>query len=235
MRYFLTLLQLVMMFFMLTAIVLLVSLLSSCDVKEALSPIVTSTTVKAESTTTTTLLRGYPTPISWEKNHPERIKWSDFLHMKLSISLFAQFDKASDNKRLCPNYDSMTKEQKITAWMELVSAMAFYESSWNPKSASPDVGTPANKDTWSTGLLQVSVTDQWGDIPKLYSYNHLLEPIPNLDLGLKLMSRQLKNRNKFILPNSDKYRYWAVLLDGNKYSKVSEIISMVRKMPGCVK
>lgn len=48
------------------------------------------------------------------------------------------------------------------------------------------------------------------------------------------MRRQLKNTNTIILPNSSKYRYWAVLLHNNKYSKISEIKSRVLKYaPNC--
>lgn len=169
-----------------------------------------------------------PDKLSWETN-AERKVWSEFLYTYFDED-FELFDKAKDNTRFCPNYSTFTKKQKYKMFGEIIAWTSFFESSWNPKSMAVDVGTPKDRNTWSIGLMQISVTDQKGfGIQSNYTFDQLLTAVPNLDLGVKIIKRQLRSRGKFILDNSDKMRYFAVLLDNNKYSKVPQITANVRK------
>lgn len=204
-----------------TLIYFVVSMISACTVENKVVP----TASQAAQMPLVSL--------SWEKDHPERLVWSQFIYKRLANDLFNTFDQAKDNTRLCKKYNTLTLEQRATVWAELISQMSYYESSWNPKSASVDVGQSDKRDTWSVGLMQISVTDQWGSIEKVYKYDDLLKPIENLDLSLKIMERQIKTTGKIILLNSDKMRYWAVLLDGNKYSKVDKITAKTQALPFC--
>jgi Transglycosylase SLT domain len=171
--------------------------------------------------------------LSWEKD-ASRIEWSNYLFSKLSSDYKEAFLKATDGKRLCQKYDTLSLDQKIDVWAEMISSMAYYESSWNEKSASVDVGKQSQKNTWSIGLLQISVIDQqWSGGNLKYSYNELLTAKPNLHLAMQIMARQIEKTGLFILPNSSKYRYWAVFLDGNKYSKVGQITKQVNALPFC--
>ena len=58
---------------------------------------------------------GSPTPkpaevigeLSWEKAHPERKTWSDFVFSLIEGELFSAFDSAKDATRICPKYRSL--------------------------------------------------------------------------------------------------------------------------------
>ena len=45
------------------------------------------------------------------------------------------------------------------------------------------------------------------------------------------MARQIDKAGLVVLPNASRYRYWAILLDGNKYQKIDQVRAMVRALP----
>lgn len=162
-------------------------------------------------------------------------EWSAALLAKIKGE-FITLDLATDMKRFCPSYRLLGEEERVRVWAEFWVAVAYYESLWDPKVALVDVGKPEKKDTWSVGLYQMSVVDQdwlWGK--RLYSFEQLQTAEANIDLSLSVMRRQIsRSGGLIVLPNSHKLRYWAVLLDGNKYSRVNEISKDVRKrLPIC--
>lgn len=204
--------------------------ITGCRVEVIPDSVPTTTTT---TTTTTMPLREMP-PLSWEKNHPERKIWSEYVYKMLGTTLWNTFDSADDVKRICPKYEDLSLEYRKHVIAEFWSQIALYESSWNPKSASVDVGSQSQKDTWSIGLFQISVVDQKNlGITLGYSYDDLLIPFHNIDLAFKIMERQIQKTHLYILPNTNKNRYWAVILDGNKYSQVSQILSKTNAIPGC--
>lgn len=170
--------------------------------------------------------------LSWDS--PARAGWSEALLGYVNEE-FAIFDSATDTTRFCPKYKSLDKAGRLKAWGEVLVALAKYESSWNPKSASVDVGKKDQRNTWSIGLYQVSVVDQsWAGGGLEYTYEQLLTPKPNMHLMKQLVVRWLKKEPKFFLPNSSKNRYFAVGLEGNKYSKIPQIIAYVKaNAPAC--
>lgn len=173
--------------------------------------------------------------LSWENTdaaHPERAEWSDAL-TKIVQDNFSTFDSATDISMFCPKYKSLSQDLKTKAWGELFVGLAYYESGYNPKSSSVDVGTAGNKETYSDGLFQMSGVD---GASKHFGYKHvdLLDPIKNIEVGTYQMILQIKGRGKVVLKNGDSMRYWATLLDGNKYDKTDSIIGRVKKnAPSC--
>lgn len=172
-----------------------------------------------------------PVALSWESGHPERKVWSEACLKSVSEHL-SRLDKAKDIASFHAKYSGATDGVKANIWCELFSALAKYESSWNPKSASVDVGDASKRDTYSICLLQLSVVDQqWVEPRSKYSYAELLEPANCLDLGVRIMARQIDKAGLVVLPNASRYRYWAILLDGNKYQKIDQVRAMVRALP----
>jgi len=170
--------------------------------------------------------------LSWDSK-PERIEWSNYLISRLYGIYESHIIKIKDMARFRPDWAGLTKDQQIFVIAELIVQMAKYESGWNPKSASVDVGKKEKRDTWSIGLLQISVVDQSWAKPRdkaKYTYEELLTAIPNLDLSLAILTRQIEKDGRLVLPNKSNLRYWAVMLDGNKYSKVSAIESFIKKL-----
>lgn len=162
--------------------------------------------------------------LSWEVKDPSRKSWS-----KKIISLldegFETFDKVQDMNQFCPKYASLSKTQKLKTWGELWVAVAYFESGYKPTSASVDVGTKTNKDTWSVGLYQMSVVDQKNyKLNFGYTYDDLLKPEPNITLALAILKRQIEKRGLIVVPSNP---YWAVIYNG-KYPKITEIKARIK-------
>lgn len=177
---------------------------------------------------------------SWFKKKPVVVEqtpkkpdltWSNYLFDQIDRIYLKEFDdRAKDMARIHPKFKSMTRPERINVVCDLIRWLAYYESGWDPKSTSVDVGSKEDKDTWSIGLLQISVCDQKNmGLYTNYSFDDLLKPEPNLHLGLTILTRQIRRTGLVILPNKHQDRYWAVLLDGNKYSRVNEILARVQK------
>jgi hypothetical protein len=176
-----------------------------------------------------------PTPtariaLSWENTtqaHPERAPWSDGLAKDIEARL-STLDAATDMAKICPKYSSLAHRQRVQVWAELFVRMSYYESSWNPTSESVDVGTEDDHDTWSVGLLQVSVVDA-PNKPLGYDYGDLLMPLPNLDLAAAIMANQINKVGTILIGPGTHMLYWAVIHPGGRYDKSATIISEVQK------
>lgn len=191
-------------------------------------------------------------PLSWEKNHPERKKWSEFVFEFLDAEMIEAFDLAKDARRICPKYEILSKEQRISVWGELISAVAYYESGWNPASRMVEttmgIDPVTKKQVASEGLLQLSYQDvpNYGSILKFPLCRiewqkdkgldvkdvkkTIFDPFVNLECGIRIMANQIKKKSYVILESGV---YWAVLHDGGKYSKVSAILGMVKQTGLC--
>lgn len=169
-----------------------------------------------------------PAKLSWESAKAENKAWSEFVFALLRQGLLASFDQAQDVSLFCPKYRTLREEEKVAVFGELISAVAKFESSWNPASVYHEPA-PLNYD--SIGLLQLSYEDHRG-----YSFcpaagtRDLKDPRVNLDCGMRILARQVERRGKLIL-SSDVY--WSVLKDGGAHSKIPQIRAMVAKLPFC--
>jgi hypothetical protein len=169
-------------------------------------------------------------PLYWENTteaHPERKAWSDEL-ITLFDKDFETFSKGRDITEFCPKFHSLSRDLKLKAFGEFMVAMAYYESGFNPKSSSVDVGTVSNRNSYSDGLYQLSGTD---NSAKKFNcdYKCLQDPVMNIKVAMEQLRKQLDLRGKFYLDNSDSMRYWAVALVKNKYSKIPQINERVKK------
>jgi hypothetical protein len=171
--------------------------------------------------------------LSWEKNHPERAGWSKALWSEIDTR-FDSFNKASDASAFCPKYASLTRNQKINVFAEMVVWTSYYECAWNPFDGSQDVGIANDKDTWSVGLLQMSVIDQESyKMPFGYSYGDLQDPAKNLHLGLAIMARQIDRKGKILIPRGETGVYWSTLHPGGEYDKSDSIKSHTQSLVFC--
>lgn len=172
----------------------------------------------------------------WENTtapHPERKPWSDALVKEVRKNL-TDYSKAKDITEICPKFKSLDEDQKVKAISELFTALAFYESGYNPKLSSVDVGTKGNPCSHSIGLFQVSCTDSAAKSVGATTVESLKDPLMNIKTAAEIFRRQINNCGEFILPNSSKCRYFAVLLRGNRYEKIADIKKRVLKnAPSC--
>ena len=183
-------------------------------------------------------------PLSWESANAGNKAWSDYA-FKIIEGLFTDFDKCQDIKRIRPDYDSLSKIQKINVWGELISAIALPESAWKPTSWMREDFTNLDSTTGlpvkSEGLLQLSYQDKksypnlpcrfgW-DADKNLSENDpkktIFDPYINLEMGINILAHQIRNQKKVILT---KNVYWAVIKENGKYQKITPIITMVNNI-----
>lgn len=167
--------------------------------------------------------------LAWEDGHPERKSWSTAVYKEI-VQNWESLEKAKDAEFFCPKYASLSKDQQQQVFAELWVAVAYYESSWNPKSANVDVGEDDDRDTWSIGPWQMSVVDQ----PNYgfnfgYKYDDLLTPEPSARLSLAILAKQIDKKGKIALVKPESGVYWSVLYRGGSYDKTSSIISRVKK------
>lgn len=162
-------------------------------------------------------------------NHVWREEWTAHLRQLFSDpSNFVAMDSANDVKKLHHVYDLLSQKEKIELFCAFIKEMCLYESSFNPLSESVDVGTKNNKDSWSVGLLQLSVIDQSNlGIRFGFSYSDLQDPIKNLTLGVAIMVNQIQKRGKIFIAKGETGNpgvYWAVIHPGGRYDKSQLIL-----------
>lgn len=173
-------------------------------------------------------------PLSWETSaHPERGAWSNAL-LEFVDEKFDELNVATDVVSFCPTYHSLSRNEKVNVWAEIFSGITYYECSWRPEIYSVDVGTANNRDTWSVGLLQLSVVDQVNyRFTFGFDFEDLQDPIKNLKLGVAIMSKQISKYGKIMIPKGGSGLYWAVIHPGGKYDKSASIQSRTRAMSLC--
>ena len=175
--------------------------------------------------------------LSWENTtapHPERKPWSKKLWTFID-KRFEHLDKAKDTIKFCPKYPSLSYEQKVQVWCELFVAISYYESGYDPRNESPDVGEQDDKNTWSVGLMQVSQVDikNYNIKDMNYTYEDLLTVGPNLDLATALMANQIDKVGTILIGPGRNWLYWATLHPGGSYDESENIIRRVKKLSFC--
>lgn len=184
--------------------------------------------------------------ISWEVT-PSRKAWSDFAKKEVEKSM-PSLEKATDILDFCPTYSFLPESKRPWFWVELISAMAKFESGWNPtsrmvepSSAFPSVDPITGQPVASEGLLQLSYQDKrwmpscrfdWSKDKLLGPRDPkktILNPEINLECGIKILARQIERRGLIVVGSSP---YWSVIYSG-KYSKLPEIKAMVGSMELC--
>lgn len=186
--------------------------------------------------------KGY-LPLSWETQNDTNKVWSDYT-FQIIEDLFDDFDKCIDISRIRPDYASLSKTQKINVWGELISAMARYESAWNPTSwmfENQGIDVITKQQVRSEGLLQLSYQDKvnyknlpcrfdWiadKDFPVKDIRKTIMDPLINLEFGINVLAYQIRKKKNVILKDGV---YWAVLKENGKYSKIDQITMLVRNL-----
>jgi len=182
--------------------------------------------------------------LSWEYKVLETKDWSSYVFEKIE-SLFDKFSQCEDITWFRPDYFSLTKQQQINVWGELISAICKFESNWKPWSqmveSTMGVDPVTGKQIKSEGLMQLSYQDKrnypaltcrfdW-EADKNKDQNDktrtILDPYINLEFGIQILARQVERRKRIALESGV---YWAVLKINGKYSKLPEIIKMVKSL-----
>lgn len=228
---------------------------------------VTSTTLKPPSiTVTTTTLRTPPTTtmaptttttlppnpsanfesLVWESASRTQAKsWSQYVFNLVAGEAKALLT-AKDFVQFCPNYASLTQNQKVNAAGQLIAAMTKFESGFNPLSRYHEstMGTDpiTGLGVYSEGLLQLSYQDtQWApfcafnwSVDQYLSATDpkktILDPYKNLYCGIRILANQVQKKGTIILSSG---AYWAVIKSNSQYQKLNEIKAIVSSLSFC--
>lgn len=209
--------------FLLSILILISAVLTSCATK-TVEPVPVAVAPETKKPTKRRAL-------SWETVGMKH--WKDGIYRtakpEASDTLLAEikkdlpaYSKTKDITEICPKYKSLSDEFKVKAIGEFWVGLARQESNLKPDSSSVDVGTVDNRNSYSDGYFQMSGTDS---AAKLYKcdWKCLHDPVMNIKVATEQMRRQLKNTNEIILPNSSPPRYWAIILENNRYQKIAEV------------
>ena len=117
---------------------------------------------------------------------------------------FASFEKAKDREDFCPGFSAATRAQREICWLRLVSAVAKFESGFNPATLYKE-----SNGVYSVGLLQLSS----GECSGASSVSALKDPLKNLACGTAKMAGLIA-RYGYVTTADNKHgaaAYWSTL------------------------
>jgi hypothetical protein len=183
-------------------------------------------------------------PLSWEKFHEERQQWSSYVFKTVEKLFDTSFSVCEDITRFRSDYDSLSRQQKINVWGELICAICKFESGWKPTSwMKENMGTDpvTGQQVRSEGLMQLSYQDKpnYPNLPCSFDWNAdkdlnendptktIFNPEINLEFGINILAEQIRKHKRIALSS---HVYWAVIKDGGKYQRINEIIRIVENL-----
>lgn len=134
----------------------------------------------------------------------------------------------ADIDRFCPGYREASLEDRQAFWSGLFSALAKYESTWNPKAS-------GGGGAW-IGLLQIAPGTARAYSCGATSTSSLKDGAANLSCAVKIAARQVPRDNAIVSSGSGKpaglARDWAPM---RKKSKVAEMAAWTSAQSYCRK
>jgi len=146
-----------------------------------------------------------------------------------------------DAKEFCPNFVNLSKEQRTEFYVELISSMTKYESSFKAKTTyTEDFKDAKGKYVVSRGPLQISQESANGKRYKcdITKESQLHDPLINFQCGVKILAYWIPLDGNIGVtdktsssPNKGGARYWSVLR--NKSSSRAKIIERTSALSFC--
>lgn len=129
--------------------------------------------------------------------------WTDAVASVVRSNL-ASFAQARDRETFCPGYAAATLAQRETCWVRLVSAVAQFESDFNPATMYRE-----SDGIYSVGLLQLSV----GECANAETNSALQNPLENLLCGTLKMASLIARYGYVTTPDNvhGAAAYWSTL------------------------
>jgi hypothetical protein len=151
----------------------------------------------------------------WDRKVQQGRRWTDFTSKALDEVGGNLLTKVpSDAADWCPGFEKLDREGRKAFWVAFVSAMAVFESSFNPQAKHQEKFNDANGDkVISRGLLQLSVESAQGfGCSWIDKAQDLHDPELNLKCGVKILNRHVGADNRIFGHNvkidEDKTAKW---------------------------
>lgn len=162
-------------------------------------------------------------PMRWD-HHPEAEEWTESTLVALSTkdALLSEMVPA-DIDTWCPAYPEAPIEARRAFWAGLLSTVAKYESTWNPKAS-------GGGGRW-IGLMQISPRTAANYGCEATSVGALKDGEANLECAVEIMSEQVA-RDQMVAGGGKQGigRDWAPLRSSEKRA---EMASWTREQPYC--
>lgn len=173
----------------------------------------------------------------WD-NQPAGDEWTEFTSAALSrFGGNLQNSSIKDAAAYCPNFAALDDQGRNDFFVGLLSAMARFESSFDPKRKFTETFNDRNGNpVISRGLLQLSIESGNGGYQCGFAdENALHDPQQNLECGVRIMNK-LVGQNDYIGASvGGKWkggaRYWSVLRP--THSKNPKIRAFTQQMTIC--
>jgi hypothetical protein len=162
-------------------------------------------------------------PMQWD-HHPAAETWTESTLVALSTKDPVLSERVpADIETWCPAYSEAPVEERRAFWAGLISAVARYESTWNPQAS-------GGGGRW-IGLMQISprTASQYGC--EATSPGALKDGEANLECAVEIMSTQVA-RDGLVAGNGSYGigRDWAPLRNSEKRSAIA---AWTREQPYC--
>jgi hypothetical protein len=148
--------------------------------------------------------------------HAKYLKYSEVQSIAKSVLMASNYGLTdiplNDVTEFCPNYNSLSQDEKEDFFAHFVATMASHESDFNPNTTFVE-----NNGNISAGLLQIS----YGSLNPTYRKNgcsviesasDLTDPKKNIQCGFAIISTLVKaDKNLAQTQSVGASRYWSVL------------------------
>ncbi|MBX3021600.1 MAG: transglycosylase SLT domain-containing protein [Bdellovibrionales bacterium] len=183
-------------------------------------------------------------PLLWEGQTKDGLLWSAFVFQVIGAEAASVLLPGSDDVReFCPAYDNISNAQRVNFWAFLISAIAKYESAFDPQARVMLSGTDevTGKRTYAEGLMQLSYRDirtyafcafDWEKDKKLSlqdTARTIWDPLKSLDCGIKILATQIESVKKIGHAST----YWNALKPSGIKSRLTEIKTASKALPFC--
>jgi len=168
-----------------------------------------------------------PVPFSFKGEWPKQ-EYTDALVKELRangqdmLSIYP-----TDWDQFCKS-KALTEDQKIQFYVTLISALSYYESSYNPKATyvEPDIYDRLGKHVVSAGLLQLSIESGNAYKCALKQTSDLFDPATNLKCGVIIMNRWVGQIDKVIYSPKSPWRgaarYWSPFRKADRIARFKQ-------------
>lgn len=148
-------------------------------------------------------------PLTRWASQPEGKAWTK--HAEQAVDKYGQSllsVQPADGELFCKSYANLSQDNRRNFWVHMVSALAKYESSYNPKvtfdetTVDPNMITSQGKPIISRGLLQISKESANGYGCRISDPEELHEPEKNISCAVRILNRWV-GRDKLISGRED--------------------------------
>jgi hypothetical protein len=189
---------------------------------------------------------------SWSGKNSNAASWTVYAQNAVTKYGDAMMKGATDVEDFCPMFDRLGSQDRVNFWVELVAAMAKFESSYDPTTryteSTMGIDPITKKQVVSEGLLQLSYQDEQNYrnvLPagvcdfdyasdKQYQLSDIrrsiLDPKLNLTCGISILNRQLERYNKIAVSSG---AYWSVIKSSSSHNRLKEIKAITNALSFC--